>query len=131
MKKTDEQLGMNKGIARRDFIQAAVITSLGLMLPTSCLFTTTDENELPINYYPPIKTGMRGSHDGSYETAHALSRQGVQFDNPIDSSEYYDLVVVGAGISGLTAAYEYRKKFGAESKILILANHDWLVTRHL
>ena len=123
MKKTDEQLGMNKGIARRDFIQATVLTSLGLMLPTSCVFTS-NENEAPTNNYPPLKTGMRGSHEGSYETAHALARQGIQFDNPIDSSEYYDLIVVGAGISGLTAAYEYRKKFGVESKILILDNHD-------
>lgn len=123
MKKTDKQLGMNKGIARRDFIQATVLTSLGLMLPTSCVFTST-KNEATINYYPPLKTGMRGSHDGSYETSHALARQGVQFDNPTDSIEYYDLVVVGAGISGLTAAYEYRKKFGVESKILILDNHD-------
>jgi spermidine dehydrogenase len=123
MKKTDEQLGMHKGIARRDFIQTTVLTSLGLMLPTSCLLST-DENELPLNYYPPVKTGMRGSHEGSYETAHALARQGIQFGNPIDSNENYDLVVVGAGISGLTAAYEYRKKFGNDSKILILDNHD-------
>jgi len=123
MKKTDEQLGMNKGIARRDFIQATALTSLSLMLPTSCLFTT-NENELPISYYPPLKTGMRGSHDGSYETAHALAREGIKFGDPIDSSEYFDLVIVGAGISGLTTAYEYRKKFGVNSKILILDNHD-------
>lgn len=123
MKKTDEQLGMGKNIARRDFIQATVFTSLGLMLPTSCIINS-NEKELPKNYYPPIKTGMRGSHDGSYETAHALAREGIQFGNPVDSNEYYDLVVVGAGISGLSAAYEYRKKFGPESKILILDNHD-------
>ena len=70
MKKTDEQLGMNKGIARRDFIQGTVLTSLGFMLPTSCFFAT-GENELPDDYYPPIATGMRGAHDGSYETVHA------------------------------------------------------------
>ena len=123
MKKTDEQLGMNKGIARRDFIHATLLTSLGLMLPTSCVFTKK-ENELVTNYYPPIKTGMRGSHIGSFETAHALARNGIQFNPAEDSNEYYDLVVVGAGISGLTAAYEYRKKFGINSKILILDNHD-------
>ncbi len=123
MKKTDEQLGMNKVIARRDFIQATVLTSIGLTLPTSCL-VSTNEHTLANDYYPPLKTGMRGSHDGSYETAHRLAREGIQFDNAVDTDEYYDLVVVGAGISGLTAAYEYRKKFGKESKILILDNHD-------
>jgi len=67
---------------------------------------------------------MRGSQPGSFETAHALAREGVHFDNPVHLDEEYDLVVVGAGISGLTAAYEYRKKFGPESRILILDNHD-------
>ncbi|MDT0551722.1 NAD(P)-binding protein [Urechidicola vernalis] len=123
MKKSDEQLGMNKSIARRDFIQATALTSLGLMLSTSCVFTNKEKESL-VKDYPPLKTGMRGSHDGSYETAHALARQGVQFKNPVDTDEYYDLIIVGAGISGLTAAYEYRKKFGDESKILILDNHD-------
>ena len=67
---------------------------------------------------------MRGSHPGSFETAHALAREGVRFDDPVDLDEHYDLVVVGAGISGLTAAYQYRKKFGPASRILILDNHD-------
>ena len=38
--------------------------------------------------------------------------------------EAYDLVVVGAGISGLTAAYLFRKQYGPDAKILILDNHD-------
>jgi spermidine dehydrogenase len=36
----------------------------------------------------------------------------------------YDLVVVGGGISGLAAAYLYRKQMGAKAKILVLDNHD-------
>src|SRR5581483_10617533 len=35
-----------------------------------------------------------------------------------------DLVVVGAGISGLAAAYFYRKMVGDKARILILDNHD-------
>ncbi|MGI9530572.1 NAD(P)-binding protein [Lutimonas sp.] len=123
MKKTDEQLGMSKAIARRDFIQATGLASLAFMLPSGCVSKDKDSVP-PLQEYPPIKTGMRGSHDGSFETAHALAREGKQFDNPVDLNEYYDLVVVGAGIRGLTAAYEYRKKFGSASKILILDNHD-------
>lgn len=122
MKKTDEQLGMHQNIPRRDFLQGTALASLGLLLPTSCVFPE-NKNESPEDY-PPLKTGMRGSHDGSYEIAHALAREGVQFEEPKNSSETYDLVVVGAGISGLTAAHEYRKKFGPDSKILLLDNHD-------
>lgn len=122
-KKSDEQLGMGQSIARRDFIHATVLTSLGLMLPFASQ-ASSDESQQFTADYPPLKTGMRGAHDGSYETAHALAREGKMFDKPHDLDEFYDLVVVGAGISGLTAAYEYRKKFGANTKILILDNHD-------
>jgi spermidine dehydrogenase len=38
--------------------------------------------------------------------------------------ESYDLVVVGAGISGLSAAYFYRKKVGESARILLLDPHD-------
>ncbi len=37
--------------------------------------------------------------------------------------EIYDLVIVGAGISGLSAAHFYRKH-KPDAKILILDNHD-------
>ncbi len=42
----------------------------------------------------------------------------------MDDGESYDLVIVGAGISGLAAAHYYRKMAGTQSKILILDNHD-------
>jgi spermidine dehydrogenase len=42
----------------------------------------------------------------------------------VDTGERYDLVVVGGGISGLAAAYFFRKKAGNSAKILILDNHD-------
>lgn len=125
MKKTDLELGMQRRISRRDFIHGAGLAALGLMLPTGCKTTRDGDIAIPVAAdYPPAKTGMRGSHPGSFEIAHALARQGVRFDNPVDLDEHYDLVVVGAGISGLTAAYQYRKKFGPESRILILDNHD-------
>jgi len=41
-----------------------------------------------------------------------------------NTNEAYDLVVVGAGLSGLASAYFYRQRFGPDSKILILDNHD-------
>jgi spermidine dehydrogenase len=78
-------------------------------------------------YYPPALTGMRGQHPGSYEVAHAFAREGQRFgidDVTLSTVETYDLVVVGGGISGLAAAWFYRKAAGPRARILILDNHD-------
>jgi spermidine dehydrogenase len=76
--------------------------------------------------YPPERIGMRGSHPGSFEAAHAL-RDGTFWKSagtPVDTRESYDLVVVGGGISGLSAAHFFREHAGRSSRILILENHD-------
>lgn len=73
--------------------------------------------------YPPALTGLRGSDPGSYQVAHAM-RDGARWDEPEDMEETYDLIVVGAGLSGLAAAYWFRKQHGANSRILLLDNHD-------
>jgi len=75
-------------------------------------------------YYPPTLTGMRGSHAGSYEVAHALAWQGQKPDTYESLDEHYDLVIVGAGMSGLAAAWYYLKKAGPEARVLVLDNHD-------
>jgi len=125
MKKSDRQLGMDRDITRRDFIHDLSLASLGLTLPAGVLAEALTGNpESAGTYYPPIRTGMRGSHPGAFEAAHALAREGKKFPDPVDLDEEYDLVVVGGGISGLAVAYYYRKQFGADSRILILENHD-------
>ena len=81
-------------------------------------------SKLPGDYYPPTLTGMRGSHEGSYEVAHALAWNGQKPSSYEELDEHYDLVVVGAGQSGLAAAWYYRKKMGPAARILLLDNHD-------
>ena len=77
------------------------------------------------SYYPPALTGLRGSHPGSNDHAHSRAWAGrSDWGVTTQLQEDYDLVVVGGGISGLTAAYFYRQKHGADKKILILDNHD-------
>jgi spermidine dehydrogenase len=73
-------------------------------------------------YYPPGDDKMRGSHDGSFETGHMV-RDGEGF-KARKTDEEYDLVIVGGGISGLSAAWFYRQSAGPDAKILILENHD-------
>ncbi|MBT8049021.1 MAG: FAD-dependent oxidoreductase [Xanthomonadales bacterium] len=125
MKKSDRQLGMDRDITRRDFIHDLSLASLGLAMPMGAMAGANGGEPQPAGAdYPPVRTGMRGSHPGAFETAHALARNGKKFSDLVDLEETYDLVVVGAGISGLAAAYYYRKQFGADSRILILENHD-------
>jgi spermidine dehydrogenase len=120
MNSTDRDLGLSRPITRRDFVHDVGLAGLGLALPWPALALS----QADAGYYPPTLTGLRGSHPGSFEVAHALAREHKRFDNPRALDEAYDLVVVGAGISGLAAAYYYRKLRGAGARILILDNHD-------
>ena len=132
-KPSDKRLGMQRAITRRDFVQGAAVAA-GAALQAGALgfsgVTNTSAavsagaQRMTIADYPPVKTGMRGSHPGAYEIAHALARDGAKFPEPKSTEEHYDLIVVGAGISGLAAAHYYQKRFGADSKILLLENHD-------
>jgi len=114
---------MTKPITRRDFLNGTqVAIGASLLSPWSELFGNVPSIHRPgQDYYPPSLTGMRGSHDGSWETMHARV-SGASWDAG-PASETYDLVVVGAGISGLSAAWFYRQQH-PDASILILDNHD-------
>jgi spermidine dehydrogenase len=121
---------MDRPIRRRDFLDGmSVAIGASLVEPHGFwarLLRDTDKPFAPEKepgYYPPAKTGMRGSHDGSWEVAHAMG-DGKSWENPEPDRDAYDLIVVGGGISGLSAAYFYRQNAGPNAKILLLDNHD-------
>jgi spermidine dehydrogenase len=127
-KKRDQALGMDCTITRRDFLNGCAVTvgaSLAASSPAwlEAMASTQDAPEKDPGYYPPAKTGMRGSHDGSWEVAHEM-RDGQTWADAVDEKESYDLVVVGGGISGLASAYFFRKLAGPRARILVLDNHD-------
>ena len=122
-------------VTRRDFLNGMAIGAGGLLLhacgsephPVSKSLLTEATRFSPPNpsaYYPPTLTGLRGSHVGSFEVAHALAWRGEKPTQYEAMDEHYDLVVVGAGMSGLAAAWFYRKKMGPDARILLLDNHD-------
>jgi len=117
---------MHRRITRRDFINGVAVTAGAAMMPWQLLAIDTQAPEKSPGYYPPALTGMRGSHPGSFDVAHSL-RDGTFWDaaaKPEDTGEVYDLIIVGGGISGLSAAHFYRKAIGGKARILILDNHD-------
>ena len=129
--KRDRELGMAARITRRDFLNGMAVAigalgSAGMADFARAAQGAGDSSSQAAPSYPPALTGMRGSQPGSFDVAHSL-RDGTFWETagtPEDTHESYDLVIVGGGISGLAAAYFYRKQATKDARILILDNHD-------
>ena len=109
-------------ISRRDFLNGVAIGTVGAgcLSPLDLLARGHGSGN-----YPPARTGMRGSHAGSFEVAHEVAWKGAIFPRPRSlTDDVYDLVVVGGGISGLAAAYFFRQRRESAGKVLIIDNHD-------
>jgi spermidine dehydrogenase len=108
------------GITRRDFLDGMALAIVAGMAPADLIAGTAADGR-----YPPALKGLRGQHDGAFEAAHAQAFDrrrcplgGLPVEDP------FECIVVGAGISGLAAAWFYRQRFGADARILVLDNHD-------
>jgi spermidine dehydrogenase len=105
-------------VTRRDFLNCVAL-GIGAGLAPGTLAQAASRRQ-----YPPALDGMRGNHPGSFEAAHSLGWGQQSYstrDLPVEES--YDLVVVGAGLSGLAAAWYYRRRH-PRARVLILDNHD-------
>jgi len=114
---------MKDKVTRRDFLNGTqVAIGASLVSPWTELFgADASEFALGTGYYPPAKTGLRGSHDGAWETMHARVA-GTTWPRSAPEEDV-DLVIVGGGISGLSAAHFYRSEHPG-ARILVLDNHD-------
>jgi spermidine dehydrogenase len=111
---------MHRPITRRDFVNG-----VGIALTGARFARVSAAQAALLDSYPPRRTGMRGSHPGAFEVAHQV-RDTHTWDlgTAIDSKESYDLVVVGGGLSGLSAAHFFLKRMGGNARVLVLDNHD-------
>jgi len=121
------ELGMDRPIARRDFLNGVALAITGAVLESGRHIAGA---QAPANQdaavYPPLREGLRGNYPAAVDIFDPIRRgQYSQFPVP-DSQirEEYELVIVGAGMSGLSAAHFWRSGLGDEERILILDNHD-------
>lgn len=121
----DRHLGMDRPITRRDFLQGVALGAAAYALP---LRGALAQGEPP----PRAPAGggggaFRGQDADALRLGHfvrdRLDEEGVPKD-VADTGERYDLVVVGAGLAGLGAAYAFHRAKEGRAKILILDAHE-------
>jgi spermidine dehydrogenase len=117
------ELGMDRPIARRDFLNGIAV---GIAAGASTFSARAQNAGDDAAVYPPLRTGLRGDYPAALDEFDAM-RQGKYQQHSLSDQviqQEYDLVIVGGGISGLSAAYFYRAALGPDPRILILDNHD-------
>jgi len=132
--KQRQRLGMGQPIGRRDFLNGLAVSVSGSYAFLESLGTATGHKPTPISPAsgegsavdtPPLRSGLRGNYPAAIAEFDLITQgkyESLPAETPID--EEYDLVIVGGGISGLSAAYLYRSALGEKQRILILDNHD-------
>lgn len=121
-------------ITRRDFLNGVLLGAGGAVLGCRSPGRSAERHgagarwSLDPDWYGYGGVGdYRFSHGNTpeaVETAHRLRDGALPADfDRVESIEYHDLVIVGAGISGLGAALEYSKRRRAGRTCLMLDDH--------
>lgn len=119
---------MTRPITRRDFLNGALVGSAALL--AGCEHTRNAPATPAASW-----TGYGGVGDYSQangntqavmEAAHGIRDRLYSDPSGQTVDESVDLVIVGGGFSGMTAAYEFSKRRGAGHTCLLLENHAML-----
>jgi hypothetical protein len=112
-------------ITRRDFLSGVAILGAGGLSGSLVRPAVAEPRAVGASRYPPALTGFRGCHPAAAEAAHkAVASLFPDFGPVTGPVEAFDLVVIGAGISGLASAHFYRRQVQRDARILILDIHD-------
>ena len=136
MGKKNKRLGVDLSITRRDFVNTTLLGSgaalLNMQAPsfaqTHRVKTITEGVDIAWYGYGGVGdyASSHGNNPEVVNTAHNL-RDGMYEEGSdieiTDLDETYDLIIVGAGMAGLGAAYEYRKTAKEGEKCLVIENH--------
>lgn len=132
-KPSDQALGMDASICRRDFLNAALVGAgaalSGSLTPAEMLAQQSGSTDA--DWDGPGGIGdyrlAHGNPQRVMDSAHAVrdGRYDAEPANAVDTGEIFDCIVVGGGLSGLAAAlFLTRDRIGsAVRKCLILENH--------
>ena len=116
----DKRLGMDRPITRRNFLDGVALAIGAGAVGSFALPGMPARAEAHGSAYPPAGTGLRGHTDDAQNVMHGLRDGTFDAAGPnMATGEVYDLVVVGAGISGLAAAFLYRQQ-RPEAKVLLI-----------
>ena len=126
----DKALGLDAPIARRDFLNSTLLASGSILLralaPLRLLAQQEGGNA---SWDGPGGIGdYSEAHGNSFEVVNAAHgiRDGAYDQLPadaLDTGELFDCVVVGGGISGLSAALFFKNQAGPRRSCLVLENH--------
>ena len=107
-------------MTRRDFLNGTAVAIAAGLTPLHHFMAQAARGGV----YPPALVGMRGTTDDAFKVMHGLALERQTYDiGKLASEETYDLVVVGAGLAGLTAAWSLHER-RPKATILILDNND-------
>ena len=127
MPKNDKHLGMDRDITRRDFLEGSLVFAGGVALSPGTIASGDRKTGMfsRPSSNPAAQQKLRGSHAGSFEIAHQQAWTAKKNWGPVVEKEpdIYDLIIVGAGLGGLSAAFLYHQNHPG-ARILILDNHD-------
>jgi spermidine dehydrogenase len=127
LSRQEHLLGMDLKITRRDFLNAALLGTGALLLELPSPIHVLAQNSIWGGY------GGTGDYAGSHGNTAEVIRAFQAIEGEVyqslkqdifDTGEMYDFVVVGGGLSGLGAAYEFSKNSSRKSKGIILENHQ-------
>ena len=127
----DKLLGMAQDITRRDFLNATLLVSGGLLTSTASgkLLSQSARNPATDEWTGYGGVGDYANSNGNtavvLEGGHQIRDGAFESlpSNVINTGESYDCVIVGGGISGLAAALIFQRKAGEGKICLVLDNH--------